>query len=301
MFYIQTAGRKRTMRAAATANALSSIWPTDYPAKPQKMLSKAINKLRHQLKNPAATSDVQIVIGTRDSAGWIEVLLAEYHRLAIEPLVLLDGSSQDATEKILCRRGIRYQKVFPQFPRIEAIIQEIPRHTDARWVLRLDDDEFPSLRLVSWLKQNLANTATPVIGVPRRWLRLGNSEHCEYSSHPLLRWLDDRMDIQWRLFQPDQVDYLTDIHSAGFRVESYDLVPEEAYLVHFDWILRSYEQRLSKIKKYDEQKPGAGTNFRDLYLWETSDRTLHQFMPMETLEFDRLAAQLKNLALPLNK
>ena len=265
------------------------------------MLRQIICKMYYPFKYQTNPLEIEIVIGTKDSAGWLEILLEEYRRIGIQPLILLDGFSQDGTEEILKRRGIRYKKVFPEFPRIEAMIKEIPRCTNASWVLRLDDDEFPSLRLLHWIKKYIADAETPVIGVPRRWLRLGNSGSCEYSNHPLLRWLDDRMDIQWRLFQPGEVEYKTDIHSAGFQVLSYNLVPNDAYLVHFDWILRSYEQRLSKIKKYDDQKVGAGTDFRELYLWETSDISIHQFKSMETPEFNRLASRLYKRALSLSK
>lgn len=240
-----------------------------------------------------APDQIEIVIATKNSAGWIGTLLEEYRRLAIRPFILLDGFGEDETEQILRRKRARYKKLYPEFPRVEAMIQEIPRHIQANWALRLDDDEFPSGQLLKWIETHLAQAQAPVLGVPRRWLRLGTGGHCEYSNHQVLRWLDDRMDIQWRLFRPDQVEYTTDIHSAGFLVPRGELLPESAYLVHFDWILRSMEQRAKKLDGYDRQKPGAGSSFRDLYLWETADSAVHGFKRMETTEFDRLAGRLR--------
>lgn len=243
-----------------------------------------------------SAGQVEIVIVTKNSAAWIGLLLKAYRSLGIEPLVLLDGYSTDNTEREIKRRRIRYQKVYPEFPRVEAIIKEIPKHSQATWVLRLDDDEFPSQGLVQWLNRSLASASAPVLGVPRRWLRLEATGRCEYSNHQILRWLEQRMDTQWRLFRPDQVDYVTEIHSAGFLTPHSELLPDSAYLVHFDWILRSWEQRAAKLENYESQKPGAGSNFRDLYLWETSDIAAHAFMPMETDEFDRLARRLHRRA-----
>jgi len=85
---------------------------------------------------------VRIVIATKNSAGWFGEILHAYRKLTIRPLVLLDSSSADGTEELLEREHVEYAQVVPEFPRVEAIVRLIPNHTDAQWVLRLDDDEF---------------------------------------------------------------------------------------------------------------------------------------------------------------
>jgi len=150
---------------------------------------------------------VRIVIATKDSAGWFGEILQAYRKLAIRPLVLLDSASEDGTKALLEREHIEYARVVPEFPRIEAIVRLIPEHTDARWVLRLDDDEFPSYALIDWILDRLDGLDTNIVGIPRRWVRIGKSGHCEFSNHPLLKQDQDKMDIQWRSFRPDRVDY----------------------------------------------------------------------------------------------
>jgi hypothetical protein len=238
---------------------------------------------------------VRVVVITRNSAHWFGALIEAYRELRIEPMVLLDASSDDGTEALLKRNNIVYARVFPEFPRVEAMIRLIPDHTDAEWVLRLDDDEFPSLALVRWINRRLHRVEASVVGLPRRWVRLGESGHCEYSNHQLLRWHEQRMDIQWRLFRPRRVQYQTDIHSAGFLVPpGSPVAPESDFFVHFDWVIRSWRERKEKLARYDRQQSGSGYRFRDLYLWETCDPEAHAFMRMETDEFDRLARSLSH-------
>jgi hypothetical protein len=70
------------------------------------------------------------------------------------------------------------------------------------------------------------------------------------------------------------------------------VAPDSAFVVHFDWIIRSSEARAEKMDGYDRQSPGAGSNFREVYLWESSDIQAHGFRRMEVGEFDRLARSL---------
>jgi hypothetical protein len=256
------------------------------------MLRNLLDKVHSRLAAPAAPPQVEIFIATKDSAGWIETLLDAYRRYGIQAVVLLDGSSRDATEQILKRRRIRYAKVYPEFPRVEAVIKEIPSRCQAEWALRLDDDEFLSRGLLTWMNNNLADASAPIVGIPRRWVRLGEIGRCEYSNHKILRWLDDKMDIQWRLFRPNEVEYVSDIHSAGFLVPNHQLAPDDAFIVHLDWVLRSFAQRAKKVAGYDQQKANAGSGFREIYLWETADIAEHAFARMETDEFDQLAKHL---------
>jgi hypothetical protein len=259
------------------------------------MLRRQNQRCRANSASGTLPTQLKIVVATKNSAAWIGSLLEEYQRLGIQPLILLDGYSDDDTEQILLDKAADYKKVYPEFPRVEAVIREIPEFVNAEWALRLDDDEFPSAQLIRWLQCELANATTPILGVPRRWLRLSVEGRCEYSRHPLLRWLDDAMDIQWRLFKPAQVQYTSEIHTAGFLISDSAVLPDEAYLVHFDWILRTASERAAKVAHYDQQQPNAGSKFRALYVWETSATSEHAFVPMETAEFDRLAQELASI------
>lgn len=256
------------------------------------MWKKVMDRVRNARIRKFPSERVKVVVATKNSARWFGAMIDAYHKLGIEPLVLLDGYSEDETERLLIGKDVAYVKVFPELPRVEAMIGLIPDHTEAEWVLRLDDDEFPSRALIAWIGDRLPEDAANIVGAPRRWVRLGKTGRCEYSNHPLLRWHEEKMDIQWRLFKPNEVKYITDIHSPGFAVPKSPVAPDPAYLVHFDWVIRSWSERANKLEGYDKQKSGAGSGFRDLYLWETSDLDEHAFKRMETNEFDRLARSI---------
>jgi hypothetical protein len=259
------------------------------------MLSWLTNTFRPRLKPTLPSDAIRLVIITRDSAPWIGEILDAYARFGVSPKVLLDASSTDKTEEVLHRRRADYAKIWPEFPRVEAAVRLVGDHVKTRWVFRVDDDELPSRALLQWIARNLEGINSEVVGVPRRWLRLSQDGYCEYSNHPLLSYHATAMDAQWRLFQPRKVHYSTQIHTPGFIVGDGPVAPNTAYLAHFDWIIRSREARLSKIKNYDLQSQGAGSFFRDLYVWEDSEVDAHGFKRLETREFDRLARRLQRV------
>jgi len=257
------------------------------------MLSALIHTLRQSLRPALATHAVRLVIITKNSAAWIGEILDAYTRYGVSPKVLLDAFSTDETEEVLNQRCADYAKIWPELPRVEAAVKVIGDHVENPWVFRVDDDELPSRALLHWIDRNLEDLNCAVVGVPRRWLRLSAGGYCEYSNHPLLTYHETAMDAQWRLFQPRKVTYTTDIHTPGFIVPDAPVAPNEAYLAHFDWIIRSRDSRLSKIMNYDLQTEGAGSFFRDLYVWEDSDIDSHGFKRLETREFDRLGKRLR--------
>ena len=254
-----------------------------------------LNTLRQWAGPASTTGAVRFVIITKNSAAWIGEILDAYARYGISAKILLDASSTDETEKVLKRRRADYDRIYPEYPRVEAAIRLIGDYVENPWVFRVDDDEFPSKALLHWINRNLHDVTSDIVGVPRRWLKLSRGGHCEYSNHPLLSYHEGIMDAQWRLFQPRKVNYTTEIHTPGFVVGDAPVAPNTAYLAHFDWIIRSKQSRLSKIARYDLQTEGAGSFFRDLYVWEDADIAVHRFERLETREFDRLGKRLQRV------
>jgi|APFre7841882724_1041349.scaffolds.fasta_scaffold48669_2 hypothetical protein len=259
------------------------------------MLSALVHTLRQCARPALATEVVRLVIVTKNSSAWIGEMLDAYAQLGISPKVLLDAFSTDETEKVLSRRRADYDKIWPEHPRVEAAVRLIGDYVESPWIFRVDDDELPSRALLHWIGHNLENVDCDVVGVPRRWLRLSQRGYCEYSNHPLLSYHETAMDAQWRLFRPRKLDYTTEIHTPGFIVGSALVAPNTAYLAHFDWIIRSRNSRLSKVMNYDLQAEGAGSFFRDLYVWEDSDSHSHGFRRLETREFDRIGKRLQRV------
>jgi hypothetical protein len=239
---------------------------------------------------------LRFVVITRNSARWFGTILDRYQALSISPFVMLDRTSDDNTEELLAGRNIEYAKVSAEFPRVESLISGICGHVHSEWVVRLDDDELPSCGLCEWVEARLDGLDRIVVGFQRRWIRLTADGRCEYSRHPLMVSRLGVLDAQWRMFRPTEVRYRPDIHTPGFYVpKGSPIAPHRAYIAHFTWLVRSAGERRLQVADYDRQEPNAGSRFRDVKVWEDCDVGDHEFRPMETDEFNEIAAALAAL------
>jgi hypothetical protein len=240
-----------------------------------------------------ATADLRFVVVTKNSARWFGIILDGYQAAGINPFVILDDTSSDGTEQLLHKWGIEYVRERAEFPRVEALIERIPTRVHSRWVVRLDDDELPSRGLCNWITARLGSLSFNVVGFQRRSIKFGVTGSCEYSRHPLIVSRFGVLDAQWRMFKPDQMRFTQEIHTPGFLVpKGSPIAPHKAYIVHFDWLVRTPNERRLQIESYDRQVAKAGSRFKDIKVWEDSDVADHHFHPMETSEFDALAAKL---------
>lgn len=238
-------------------------------------------------------SEVRLIVITKNSARWFGVILDAYEAAGVLPFVMLDASSDDGTEALLQRRSVEYVKEHAEFPRVEALLRLIPKHVDSRWAVRLDDDELPCEGLYSWIASRLDRLSFDAVGFQRRAVRLTADGTCEYSRHPLVVSRLGVLDAQWRMFKPHAVQYRSDIHTPGFIVPMGNpIAPHKAYIVHFNWLVRTLRERRHQIDDYDRQEANAGNRFRDIKVWEDSNVAEHQFRPMETDEFDSIAIAL---------
>jgi hypothetical protein len=237
--------------------------------------------------------DLRYVVITRNSARWFGIILDAYESLSIRPFVLLDDSSTDGTEALLTQRGIDHAAVHAELPRVESMVRLIPDHVPSKWVIRLDDDELPSRAMRNFAATRLDGLGRDVIGFQRRWIRPLGDGRCAYSRHPLIQSFFGALDAQWRAFRPDAVAYCSDIHTPGFVVpRGCPIAPSGAFIAHFNWLVRTAGERRRQVAAYDRQVPNAGTRFAAVYLPEDGDLSEHRLAPMDTGEFDTVAAAL---------
>lgn len=239
----------------------------------------------------------RVVVATRDSARWIDKFLAAYRQIAVEPLYLVDERSTDETVEILEALNADYHIVSPSVPRVEGMLAFIPDLIDTTWALRLDDDEFPSVKLLDWLTHELQNVKdSSSMAISRRDCLL-QSGKLVYSRWETLYWSSDPfyLNPHWRIFKPREVAYTDQVHTAGF-VSCPRFVPAAAYFIHLDWIIRTYAERLRKVANYERQQPGAGYKHNlQVYLPELSPPGRMRLTHLETTEFDDLVESLSGL------
>jgi hypothetical protein len=235
-----------------------------------------------------------IVVPTRDSGRWISILDEAYKILGMRPLYLYDRRSSDRTLETLEQRRANVVSVTPSLDRVEGVLSVTRDLVSTCWVVRLDDDEFPSASLITWLNLSLPTIDASNLALSRRDVYFFKGRLCfsrleDYYFHP-----EDPtyLDPQWRVFKSRHVDFIENIHTPGFENPESTAAPPSAYFVHFDWIMRSFAERWEKLKRYERQAPGAGWANARFYLPELHAPEDHRWLPLDTREFDALARRI---------
>lgn len=101
-------------------------------------------------------------------------------------------------------------------------------------------------------------------------------------------------DFQFRGFLVDSVRFRKKIHTPGFSFNESDVLyaPSDCHIYHFDWVVRSREQRASKLEFYERMEPGAFELLKYQYLYEDFDRALYDFSPLDDSDVSALALRL---------
>jgi len=238
---------------------------------------------------------VEVFVPTRDSARWIGAFAHAWKRIGVSPLYVVDARTRDRTSSILRDLGMRQIDLMPEHDRVEDIVWRVGKGSTAEWLLRLDDDEFPSTDMLGWIRRHVKTLDSAAVGFSRRWCwtRAGRLAYAVPRDFFWLPESPDQLDPQIRLFRPAIVRWTTDIHTPGFAAKDISFAPPFAYLCHFDWMMRSRAERNEKIARYEAQQPGAGNSVAEFYLPE--ERAAKDSLPLqafETREFERLAKSL---------
>ncbi|TPN89444.1 hypothetical protein FJ987_00365 [Mesorhizobium sp. CU2] len=233
-----------------------------------------------------------LAVPTRDGAPHSLIIAEEYRRLGIEVRYFVDSRSSpryvkdvlrtvESATKLPIRWGASY---------VEGILPKIAAASRAKRMFRLDDDEFPSHALLTWLRDVAEQTDKPVIAVPRRAVAVIDSNAVFAANIPNMTPLD----FQFRGFLVGSVKFRKNIHTAGFSFKEADILyaPSECHIYHFDWVVRSREQRADKLKFYEKIKPGTFESHKYQYLYEDFDPAVYEFSPLDDPDISALALRL---------
>jgi hypothetical protein len=170
---------------------------------------------------------------------------------------------------------VRQIEVAAPAERIEDLLPAIGALVRTPWCLRIDDDELPTTALISFVNNSAVGDNKKPVGFSRALLRYDPSHDRLERSHFLVYGPDCDFDRQWRLFQPKEVTYDTRLHSSGFFIEKGQRAPEEAQILHFDWILRSEAQRRAKLARYMLQSEAVARDLQHFTVAELIPRDWH--------------------------
>ncbi len=238
---------------------------------------------------------IEVVIPTRDSARWIGQNYEYYQSIGLEPLYIHDPRSVDETLEILQRHGARvieFQRTGEWLE--DGMVEYLSGKSGFDWILRIDDDEAPSVGLFNWALEHCVDSDVDVWEVSRRELHLENGQ-IVYTNAPTLFHTTSKpnyLNAQARLYNRNRVEFQRNMHSCGFGFSTRDWVPEAHYLVHFSAIVRSFPERIDKVRTYERIRPGSSWMFLWQYVPELMPDEFNRAAVLEAPEFDDLFKSL---------
>jgi glycosyltransferase involved in cell wall biosynthesis len=238
--------------------------------------------------------DFDIVIPTLNGARWLEPLLDAYRKFGVEPLYAVDDRSDDGSLALLRERGARIALIHQDGFHVEnGVFAQVSRLVDRDWILRLDDDEFPSRELLHWAEK----TPPPPDVLSWRLSRLtlyrhlGQIKYSRVETHYHGYPHSPMIDPQARLYRHRDVTYVTDIHSPGFDLANSHFAPGSAIFLHLDALLRSPGERLAKLSRYEKVRPRSSWKYAYHYLPDVFPAVQNP-APFKVRDFDGLIASL---------
>jgi hypothetical protein len=224
-------------------------------------------------------NDFKIIITTRDSARWLGYVLDWYQQHNLKPLFIVDSRTQDATRDLIEQYGFNYKEFLPRGDYPEAGMLEYgANQSDTDWILRLDDDELPNQSLIDWVKDVGVKSKNQCWYISRRELFF-NKEKILYSrsigKYPLAEH-PDKLHPLARLYHRKRVNFLEEIHTIGLKdIFLYNFAPEENFIIHFNCLIHSMENRLRKLEFFEKLNPEFSWSLSDEYLPELFSPDFH--------------------------
>jgi glycosyltransferase involved in cell wall biosynthesis len=229
--------------------------------------------------------ELTIAIPTLNSARYIDITLSFYADNHIPVTVFVDARSVDDTLAV-AKRFAEAVVISKPTEFMEELIEPISYLCRTPWLLRLDDDELPTLAMMKFIRQNLWDKTTPVHGFQRHQCAVS----CDgrLLSHSAVSPYEHR---QWRLYQPDRVKFSAELHTPSFEWEGMGGggAPAEAAMIHLDWALHSYAERRRKVERYEELNAlGQGkTRSYAYYFHEKESQSDNCFQELRYPEFEK--------------
>ena len=238
----------------------------------------------------------QIFIPTRDSANWLPLIVQFYKARHLSPLFIVDTRTVDGTRDIIRSAGLDFLEFSPRGDFPEAgMIEFGAQNCSTDWVLRLDDDELPSARLIAWAQEIAATSRNQCWFIPRKELFLDQGRVFYSRSpgkYPIVA-RPEQLHPMARLFHRRRVRYLEEVHTTGFEeLKLYNFAPPESCIVHLNCLVHKTETRLNKIIFYHGVKPGQSWQLADEYLPELFSLNHHNPADDGLEEFASVFSQL---------
>jgi hypothetical protein len=243
-------------------------------------------------KNEYWGNRIQLVIPTVNSAPWLERFLEFYKSNKIRVVYAVDRRTSDGTRELVREYGFPIIEVHADEERVEAILPSIAAQVAAPWILRIDDDELPTPKLLQFAAAVAAGDTSAAYCFARANYRVNPRSGRLERSYFFAFGIDGGLDRQCRLYRPDAVVYQDELHTAGFLPKMATNAPDDIYILHFDWVVRSEEARQRKFERYERQSPVAARNNKHCTLYEVVPTAWHLFSEVHDGTLQKFARNL---------
>ncbi|MBB4198053.1 hypothetical protein GGD83_001846 [Rhodoblastus sphagnicola] len=249
---------------------------------------------------------VRLIIPTRGCSKWLREFLKAYEDWGLKPTFAVDPGCEPKTLEIL--KATNTDMIFIDSTQIgngEGIMPYLSKHVKEDYILRLDDDEFPTADFIAWVNSVPDSPYAFVTSwwIPRHEVALIDGEIC--SCHP--KWLRVKVGNAvyenlhgGRFYRHRDVVYdQVGPHHGNFLSDYVSHCPPEARIVHLDYLVRTASERLAKLRVVEQRFPGNGWPFANHMIPEMAPRELLLPRKFHSPELDQLiAAILANIHEP---
>lgn len=170
-----------------------------------------------------------------------------FRQINVPVRYVMDTQCLPETRAIVEELGIEPYEFENDRPFIENGYKAFSDAADNDWILRIDCDELPTPELIEFA-QAFAGGGSGVAGFQRLQVI--------WSDARFKRSTNERFDpvnqTQYRLYDRRAVQFDTDIHTPGIRLETVTHAPPAAKLYHLSWIFLTWEERVKKADRYQE-------------------------------------------------
>jgi len=143
------------------------------------------------------------------------------------------------------------------------------------WFLRIDSDELLSQKSLSAIKGSISELNSKyVYRIKRLWIK--KLDDCFFYSNNA-KSTQEKSDFQYRLFYSRNVLLDSKIHSPGIVIKKFKNLDQDLAIIHLIWIIENLNERIEKIKSYEEILSNAGISKLRYYLPEIFPEAIHDW------------------------
>ena len=225
---------------------------------------------------------IRLVIPTRGCSKWLEIFLDAYKEFGLKPTYAIDQGCEPETLRILRDRNIDIIFIdVAQLGNGESIMPFLSQEIKEDYIFRLDDDEFPSMKLLDFVN-SIPDSGYAFVQswwLPRYEIALIDDRLASCHPNHFRTKVGGKIYENLhggRFFRHKDVVYdKVGPHHGNFISNFVSHAPEKALIFHLDYLVRSPEERLAKIRAVEARFPGSG--------WIFANHMIPEFAPRELL------------------